>query len=142
MVYKRSQYLDENTFHSLLKKFNENSLPNGNDKILISLFNPSQYVYSKTYLHKGQILSKLSWIFIGRRHFYPDSNREREKGLYTVKEKSDCVARYILLIGMIAKPNSIQIYTTNTCFEISKTKGEYSIQLSSYSEKEHESCRN
>lgn len=110
MVYKRSQYLDENAFHSLLKKFNENSLPNGNDKILISLFNPSQYVYSKTYLHKGQILSKLSWIFIGRRHFYPDSNREWEKGLYTVKEKSDCAARYILLIGMIAKTNSIQIY--------------------------------
>lgn len=110
VVYKRSQYLDENAFHSLLKKFNENSLPNGNDKILISLFNPSQYVYSKTYLHKGQILSKLSWIFIGRRHFYPDSNREWEKGLYTVKEKSDCATRYILLIGMIAKPNSIQIY--------------------------------
>lgn len=85
-----------------------------NDKILISLFNPSQYVYSKTYLHKGEILSKLSWIFIGRRHFYPDSNREWEKGLYTVKEKSDCAARYILLIGMIAKPNSIQIYNKYT----------------------------
>lgn len=48
--------------------------------------------------------------FLRRRHFYPDSNREWEKGLYTVKEKSDCAARYILLIGMIAKPNSIQIY--------------------------------
>lgn len=74
------------------------------------LFNRSQYVYFKTYQHKGQILSKLSWIFIGKRHFYPDSNREWEKGLHTEKEKSDCAAWYILLKGMIAKPNSIQIY--------------------------------
>lgn len=51
-----------------------------------------------------------SWASFGRRHFYPDSNREWEKGLYTGKEKSDCAARYILLIGMIAKTNSIQIY--------------------------------
>lgn len=78
VLYRRSQYLDENAFHSLLKIFNENSLPNGNDNFLIT-FNPCQNVYSKIHLHKGQTLSKLSWIFIWKEALLPRLKKRMRK---------------------------------------------------------------
>lgn len=114
VLYRRSQYLDENAFHSLLKIFNENTLPNGNDKFLIS-FLTQVNMFTPKYLHKGQILSKLSWIFIGKRHFYPDK-KENEKKVYTQRKKSLIVQPGIFCLKAWL-PNQIAYRsTTNICF--------------------------
>lgn len=82
----------------------------------VKMFTP-KYIYTK-----GEPWASFPEFSFGKRHFYPDSKREWENGLYTEKEKFDCAAWYILLKGMIAKPNSIQIYNKYMFLKLAKLR--------------------